>query len=348
MVPMMRLPRFRYHAPLNIQEAAGILADAGPEALLLSGGTDLLPNMKRRQQVPAQVIGLRRIRDMKTASGNGDGLHLGAGMTLTAVARDEKVRAGYTALWQAMVQIATPHLRNMGTLGGNICLDTRCHYYDQNYEWRKAIDFCMKKDGETCWVAPGSKICLAVSSSDGAPALMALGATVRLVSSAGERTLPITDLYAADGINYLTRRPDEILTGVDLPPATGWRSAYWKLRRRGAFDFPVLSVAAAARLAGDGTVEEARLVLGAVSMRPQEAVAACDQLVGRKLTDDVIAETAEQAARLAKPMDNTDFALHWRKRVARHFVTYALQEVRGDDVGDLRRRVAHNDPATTQ
>jgi 4-hydroxybenzoyl-CoA reductase subunit beta len=326
---MMRLPRFRYHSPLSIQEATGILADAGPEAMLLSGGTDLLPNMKRRQQVPAHVIGLRRIEEMNTASGNGDGLHLGAGLTLTAVARNEKVRAGYPALWQAMVQIATPHLRNMGTLGGNICLDTRCHYYDQNYEWRKAIDFCMKKDGETCWVAPGSKICLAVSSSDGAPALMALGATVRLASAAGERTLPITDLYAADGIHYLTRRPDEILTGVDLPPATGWRSAYWKLRRRGAFDFPVLSVAAAVRLAGDGTVEE-------------------DQLVGKKLTDDVIAEVAEQAARLAKPMDNTDFALHWRKRVARNYVAYALQEVRGDDVGDLRRRVAHHDPATTQ
>jgi len=345
---MMRLPRFRYHAPESVQDAARILSDAGPEGLLLAGGTDLLPNMKRRQQVPAQVIGLRRIQEMNTVSGNGDGLHLGAGLTLSAVARNEKVCADYPALWQAMVQIATPHLRNMGTLGGNICLDTRCHYYDQNYEWRKAIDFCMKKDGETCWVAPGSKICLAVSSSDGAPALMALGASVRLVSTAGERSIPISDLYAADGIHYLTRKPDEILTGVDLPPAQGRRSAYWKLRRRGAFDFPVLSVAAAARLADDGTVLDARLVLGAVSMRPQEAVDAGSQLVGRKLTDDVIAEAAETAARLAKPMDNTDFALHWRKKVARNFVTYALREVRGDDVGDLRRRVAHHDPATCQ
>jgi len=320
---MMRLPRFRYHAPQSVQDAARILSDAGPEGLLLAGGTDLLPNMKRRQQVPAQVIGLRRIQEMNTVSGNGNGLHLGAGLTLSAVARNEKVCADYPALWQAMVQIATPHLRNMGTLGGNICLDTRCHYYDQNYEWRKAIDFCMKKDGETCWV-------------------------VRLVSAAGERTLPISDLYAADGIHYLTRKPDEILTGVNLPPAQGRRSAYWKLRRRGAFDFPVLSVAAAARLADDGTVLDARLVLGAVSMRPQEAVDAGSQLVGRKLTDDVIAQAADTAARLAKPMDNTDFALHWRKKVARNFVTYALREVRGDDVRDLRRRVAHHDPATCQ
>jgi 4-hydroxybenzoyl-CoA reductase subunit beta len=345
---MMRLHRFRYHAPRTVDEAARILADAGKEALLLSGGTDLLPNMKRRQQVPAQVIGLRRIEELKMSSSDGQGLQLGAGLTLTAVARDERVRAAYPALWQAMVQIASPHLRNMGTLGGNLCLDTRCHYYDQNYEWRKAIDFCMKKDGETCWVAPGSKICLAVSSSDGAPALMALGARIRLTSATGTRTIPLGDFYAADGIDYLTRRPGEILTGVDLPPATDWHSAYWKLRRRGAFDFPVLSVAAAAQLAGDGTVKAARLVLGAVSMRPLEAIDAASLLVGKKLTDELIAQVAEMAARLAKPMDNTDFALHWRKKVARNYVTYALKEVRGDDVRELRRRVAHHDPAATQ
>jgi len=339
------LTRFRYHAPGSVQEAARILDDAGPEGRLLAGGTDLLPNMKRRQQVPAQVIGLRRIAAMNSVSGNGGGLHLGAGLTLTQVARSEQVRAAYPALWQAVMQIATPQLRNMGTLGGNICLDTRCHYYDQNFEWRKAIDFCMKKDGETCWVAPGSKICLAVSSSDGAPALMALNASVRLASTAGERTLPLADLYAADGIHYLTKLPGEIVTGLDLPAADGWRSAYWKLRRRGAFDFPVLSVAAAARLSRDGTVQEARLVLGAVSMRPLSAAAAADLLVGRKLSNETVAEAADSAARLAKPMDNTDFALHWRKKVAARFVTYALREVRGDDVRELRRQVAHHDPA---
>ncbi len=137
----------------------------------------------------------------------------------------------------------------MGTLGGNLCLDTRCNYYDQNYEWRKAIDFCMKKDGETCWVATASKRCVAQSATDCAPALIALGASVRLESVAGRRELPLAELYRNDGIDYLTRRPDEILTAVLLPDATGWTSTYWKLRRRGAFDFPVLGVAAAARLA---------------------------------------------------------------------------------------------------
>src|SRR5262249_54002220 len=155
-------------------------------------------------------------------------------------------------------------LRNMGTIGGNLCLDTRCNYYDQNYEWRKAIDFCMKKDGETCWVATSSPKCLAVSSTDTAPALIALGASVTLLSASGTRTVPVEALYSNDGIHYLTRRPDEILTSVRVPRLAGWRSTYWKLRRRGSFDFPVLSVAAAARFAKDGTIEDARIVLGAV------------------------------------------------------------------------------------
>ena len=145
----------------------------------------------------------------------------------------------------------------MGTLGGNLCLDTRCNYYDQNYEWRKAIDFCMKKDGETCWVATGSPKCLAVSSTDTAPALLALGATRRRsCPPTATRQVAASDLYQNDGIHYLTRRPDEILTAVHVPRRDGWRSAYWKLRRRGSFDFPVLSVAAAAKFADDGTVED--------------------------------------------------------------------------------------------
>src|SRR5262249_23670158 len=157
---------------------------------------------------------------------------------------------------------------NMGTIGGNLCLDTRCNYYDQNYEWRKAIDFCMKKDGETCWVATSSPKCLAVSSTDTAPALIALGADVTLVSAEGPRRLPLTDLTANDGIRYLTRLPTEILTTVHVPNLEGWRSTYWKVRRRGAFDFPVLSVAAAARFDAGGAVIDARIVLGAVASRP--------------------------------------------------------------------------------
>ena len=242
--------------------------------------------------------------------------------------------------------MATPQLRNMGTLGGNLCLDTRCTYYDQRLEWRRAIGFCMKKDGQTCWVAPSSSRCLAVSSTDTAPILMALGAGVRLVSSVGERVVPLAELYNNDGIDYIARRPDEILTDVRLEPAQGWNSTYWKLRRRGSFDFPVLSVAAAARITGDGTVERARIVLGAVASRPQPCDDAAASLEGQKLTDDAIADAAERAAKLAKPMDNTDFTLHWRKRVAAQFVTWALRELRGDDVSAQRLRIAQHDIAS--
>jgi 4-hydroxybenzoyl-CoA reductase subunit beta len=245
----------------------------------------------------------------------------------------------YAGLWQAAAQIATPHLRAMGTLGGNLCLDTRCNYYDQTYEWRKSIDFCMKKDGRICWVATSSPTCLAVSSTDTAPALISLGAAVRLVSASGERTVNVADLYNNDGIHYLTRQPDEILADIRLPAPSGWRSTYWKLRRRGSFDFPVLSVAAAAAFDGD-TVKKARIVLGAVASRPIVANPSALALRGRRLTDDVIAEAADSAYQVAKPMDNTDFALVWRKRVTRDFVTYALRELRGDDMRETRRKIA--------
>jgi 4-hydroxybenzoyl-CoA reductase subunit beta len=259
---------------------------------------------------------------------------------VTELVREDRVRSSYGALWQAASQVATPHLRNMGTLGGNLCLDTRCNYYDQNYEWRKSIDFCMKKDGDTCWVATGSPRCLAVSSTDTAPALLALDARITLVSAGGSRQIAAADLYRNDGIHYLTRRPDEILTAVHLPPADGWRSVYWKLRRRGSFDFPVLSAAVAAKVAADGVVEAARIVLGAVASRPIIAVDAGAALAGQRLTDEVIASAAESAAKPAKPMDNTDFDLTWRKRVVKDVVMCALRELRGDDVREWRRKLS--------
>ena len=335
---MMRLPWFKYQAPRSVSEAARILAAEGPQAMLIAGGTDLLPNMKRRQQSPATLISLRQVEGLKRVA-NGTGLNLGAGLTLTEVVGTSTVRTKYLALWQAAAQVATPHLRNMGTLGGNLCLDTRCLYYNQNEDWRRAIDFCMKKDGETCWVATGSKRCVAVSSTDTAPALIALGAKVRLVSAAGERDVALVDLYRNDGMNYLTRKPDEILTEVSLPDMDGWRSTYWKLRRRGSFDFPVLGVAAAVRVAGDGTVEEARVVLGAVSSRPLFTKAG-ELLIGKKLTDEVIAEAGAKASSAAKPMDNTDLDLYWRRDVVSAFVGYALREIRGDDMRAMRMRIA--------
>jgi len=335
---MIRLPYFNYYAPRSVREAVERLAAAPADSMLMAGGTDVLPNMKRRQHCPSNLIGLRGIAELKQVS-NGHGLTIGAGVTLAELLRLPGLRETHRGLWQAAAQIATPHLRNMGTIGGNLCLDTRCNYYDQSYEWRKAINFCMKKDGETCWVAPSSAKCLAVSSTDLAPMLLALGASVTLAGPEGDRRLAIADLYRNDGIDYMMRKPTELLSAVHLPGG-GWRSAYWKLRRRGAFDFPVLSAAASLRFAHDGRVDEARIVLGAIASSPLEAREAAGTLVGQPLTDAAIARAADLAAQPARPMDNTDFSLHWRKRVAREFVTYALKEVRGDDVSDLRRKVS--------
>ncbi len=339
---MMRLPRFRFVAPASLAEAADVLASASPgDAAIVAGGTDLLPNMKRRQQTPGTLVSLRRLCELRTIS-NGDGLTIGAGVTLSQLIAALPRDPGHPlhGLRQAALQIATPHLRNMGTLGGNLCLDTRCNYYDQSYEWRKAIDFCMKKDGNICWVATSSPTCLAVSSTDTAPMLAALGASVTLASAGGSRTIAVGDLFRNDGIHYLTRRPSEILSSVRLPDLRGWRSTYWKLRRRGSFDFPVLSVAAAAKFEADGTISQARIVLGAVASRPIDAVAAAALLAGHRLTDEVVTGAAEAAARPARPMDNTDFTLHWRKRVTSAFVTYALRELRGDDMRAERMKVA--------
>ena len=336
---MIRLPRFEYRAPETIGEAAALLAEAPGETMLLAGGTDLVPNMKRRQQVPRVVVGLRNIASLRQIQ-NGAGLTIGAGVTLGTLERDERLRAACPGLYQAVAQIATPQLRNMATIGGNLCLDTRCTYYDQSYEWRKAIDFCMKKDGEICWVATSSPRCLAVSSTDAAPMLQALGATVRLVSAAGERTIEVADLYRNDGMHYLTRRPDEILTGIVVPDQTGRRSAYWKLRRRGSFDFPVASAAVSARLSPGGEVEDVRIVLGAVASRPLASPDAEAGLRGQALTDDRIADAADRAYAIAKPMDNTDFELVWRKKMVRALVTAALREIRGDDVAARRKSLA--------
>ena len=339
---MLRLPAFRYRAPRTIEDAAAWLAEDPAATMILAGGTDLLPNMKRRQQVPSTLVGLRAVRGELSDIRNGDGLTIGAGVTLSNLIADPRVRESYAGLWQAAAQVATPHLRNMGTVGGNLCLDTRCTYYDQSYEWRQSIDFCMKKDGATCWVATSSPKCLAVSSTDTAPVLQALGATVTLASARGRRVLPVSDLYANDGMHYLTKEPDEILTSITLPPAIGWRSSYWKLRRRGAFDFPVAAAAVAARLEGRRVIE-ARIVLGAVASRPLEAERAEASLVGEDLTDDLIVTAAATASEVAKPMDNTDFELVWRKKMVRSLVSHALHEIRGDDMRARRRQLARQE-----
>jgi len=318
---VLRLPSFRYLQPRSLDDALKMKADAGPDGMFVAGGTDLYPNMKRRHQEPRTVISLMGIPELSRL----DGWNVGTCVTLTALSNLPTFQ--HSAIATAARLVSTPLLRNMGTLGGNLCLDTRCNYYNQSYEWRKSIDFCMKKEGHICWVAPSSPRCWAVSSSDVAPVMVAIGAEYRLVGPQGERVVPAGRFYANDGINYLTKQPDEILVEVRLPSPNGWDSVYHKLRRRGSFDFPVLGVAAWIKWNGK-TVAEARVVLGGVASYPQEVPEAGAALRGNQLSDESIAAAADAAYRPSKPMDNTDFDLSWRKQMTRVYVKRALAELR--------------------
>jgi 4-hydroxybenzoyl-CoA reductase subunit beta len=323
---MLRLPHFQYLAPRSLSEAASLLAEHGPDASVVAGGTDLFPNMKRRQQEPSVVIGLRSVPELQAIEAIDGGLRIGATVTLEQLAAHRRIRDSYPALSTAAHLVSTPHLRRMGTFGGNLCLDTRCTYYDQNYHWRKSIDFCMKKDGAICWVAPGSARCWAVSSSDTAPVAVALGASLTLVSASGSRSVAAADFFNDDGIQYLHKRADEVLASIDLPPMRGWRMTYQKVRRRGSFDFPILGVAAAIKVSG-GLVEDIRLVLGAVGSSPVDQTRLAQPLIGQKPTHEALQAVADAAYKGARPLDNTDLNYAWRKRMARVYVLRALAEV---------------------
>src|SRR4051812_41371447 len=326
---MMRLPKFEYHVPQTIAEAVRIRGEAGPVGQFVAGGTDLYPNMKRRQQTPLSVISVMRLPELNQITGDGkSGLRIGASVTLTEICENPLVNRDYPVIAKAARTISTPLLRNMGTIGGNLLLDTRYNYYDQNFEWRKGINFCLKKDGDVCWVAPGSSKCWAVQSSDLVPVMVAIGAKLRFASTLGERIVDAAGLYNDDGIDYLKKRPDELLVSIDLPKANGWRASYQKLRRRGAFDFPVLGVAAFVQFEGsNGTVKDARIVLGGIAPSPLEITEAARALIGQDLGNDQIEAAAEAAYVRARPLDNTDFVMNWRKQMTRQYTIKALRDI---------------------
>ena len=327
---MMRLPMFDYRVARKVKDAVKMMADSGPDAMFVAGGTDLYPNMKRRQVTPKTVISVARIKELHEVRGDAaTGLIIGASVSLSEICDHPVINRDYPVVAAAARTISTPLLRNMGTIGGNLLLDTRCNYYDQNYEWRRAINFCMKKDGEICWVAPSSPKCWAVQSSDLAPVMVALGARFKLESTLGDRMVDAEGLYNNDGIDYLKKRPDELLSEIHLPPAGGGRTIYKKLRRRGSFDFPVLGVAASLDVGEDGSVKDARLILGGVAPMPIRVGDAEQSLIGHTLDDDHIRAAAEACYLKARPLDNTDFVMGWRKQMARPFVIRALEELRG-------------------
>jgi 4-hydroxybenzoyl-CoA reductase subunit beta len=322
---LLRLPRLKYLRPKTAREAAAIAEELGDRAMFVAGGTDLFPKLKRRQFDVDTLIGLdflgRRVRN-----GSSECL-VEAGVTLDAASHDPHLtRGGCAGYAEAAGLVSSPPLRNAGTVGGNLCVDTRCNYYDMSYEWRKAAGFCMKKDGDICLVAPSSPRCWAVSSSDTAPMAIALGGVAVLVGPDGEREIPVAGLYRDDGIVYLAKRPEEVLTALRLPAARGTRSAYVKLRRRGSIDFPVAGAAVTARLEGD-TVVDCRIVLSAVASHPLEVEAAGAFLRGKPLSREAIEQAAELAARPAKPLDNADLSHFWRKRMVRVVVEQALTRI---------------------
>jgi 4-hydroxybenzoyl-CoA reductase subunit beta len=330
---MMRLPKFEYRVPRTIAEAVNIVGDVGPTAQFVAGGTDLYPNMKRRQQTPRTVISVMRVPELNQITGDGkSGVRIGASVTLTDIVEHPLINRDYPVIAHVARTISTPILRNMGTIGGNLLLDTRCNYYDQNFEWRKGINFCLKKDGDVCWVAPGSAKCWAVQSSDLVPVMVAIGAKFRLASTLGERIIDAAGFYNDDGIDYLKKRPDELLVDIHLPPTNGWRASYQKLRRRGAFDFPVLGVAAYIKLEkpranGSRTVNDAKIVLGGIAPSPMQIAEAGAALIGHAFDDDHIQAAAEAAYIKVRPLDNTDFVMNWRKQMARQYTLRALREL---------------------
>jgi len=329
---MLRLPPFEFRPARTVEEAVELWGEHGGRAMYIAGGTDLIPNMKRRQFEPPVLVGIRRLEGggAVDVAANGD-VAIGAAATLRQLAEDPRLAGAHGALAAAARQVANLQIQRIGTIGGNLCVDTRCNYYNQTYEWRRSIGFRMKKDGDICLVAPGSSKCWAVSSSDSAPALMALGARVELVGIDGSRQIGIDQLYQDDGIAYLTRKPDELLTRVLIPgPTDGQRSTYTKLRRRGSFDFPILGIGASLRL-DQGVIRDARVVLGAVHTHPLTVNAVTDLLEGATPSLELFDAAGEAAYRCATPLDNTDLVYHWRKRVTRVHVRRTLAQLCGID-----------------
>ncbi|MBK6519659.1 MAG: FAD binding domain-containing protein [Polyangiaceae bacterium] len=308
---MLPLPRFTLHRPATIAEAAALLHHLGRDGQLLAGGTDLLPNMKQGLVGARALVSLQRIDGLSGVDVAGSSLSIGAMTPLARVASDPRVREAAPALSEAAAAVGGPHHRRMGTLGGNLCLDTRCRYYNQTYFWRSALGFCLKKDGTVCHVVAGGQRCVAAASNDTAPALIALEAAVTLESVRGARVVPVGELYTADGITNTTREPDEIVTRVTIPLERARSSGFEKLRRRGAIDFPLLSVAA--RIDRDGDALRAvELVVSALAARPRRVAAAARLAPGARPTAELRAQLAQAAKKECRPLDNIEGDPAWR------------------------------------
>jgi 4-hydroxybenzoyl-CoA reductase subunit beta len=336
---MLRLHEYTYHRPSTLSEALSLLA--GDESVLpIAGGTDLMPNMKHRLFTPRHLVALKGIGELHgiglaDAEGNAVAedspaaaqLVIGAAETLTGVARHPLVRRIAPALAEAAGHVAGPQIRNAGTLGGNLCLDTRCTYYNQTFFWRQALGFCLKKDGDVCHVTRVGKKCVAADSADTPPVLIALGAVVDLASAAGARTVTVDEFFVANGEWNTIRRPDELVVRVRIPvPGAGVRMAYRKVRQRNAVDFPLLSIAAVADVAPDGTARALSVVVSALGARPK-VVTGLDRLVVGKRLADVADAVAAQAYKQCHPLENIIVDPDWRRAMVPVYVRRAIDEL---------------------
>ncbi|HSL72501.1 MAG TPA: FAD binding domain-containing protein [Longimicrobiales bacterium] len=324
---MLRLHSYEFLRPTSLEQALARAADAAEGFMFIAGGTDLVPNMKHRLFTPSRLIALKQLPELQGIRIEQGELRIGAGETLTTVSRDPLVRQHVPALAQAAGQVAGPQLRNMGTIGGNLCLDTRCTYYNQTFFWRNALGYCLKKDGDVCHVTKVGKKCVAAHSADTPPVLMTLNASVDLAGPAGTRTININDWFVADGIRNTVRRPDEIVTRirVPLPPATR-RAAFAKLRQRAAIDFPLLNVAVAADFEG-AVIQEIKMVVSALGARPRSVTGLDTIAVGHSLTPEVADAMAQRAWQQCHPLTNIIVDPDWRRAMVPVYVHRALAEL---------------------
>ena len=324
----MNLPAFEVLRPRTLDAAIEALDHYGENARIVAGGTDLIPSMKQRLFAPRVLVDIKRIQDLDFIRLDpDDGLEIGALTSITKLAESSVLARYFPVLREAARTIASPLLRNMGTLGGNLCLDTRCLYYNQSAFWREAIGGCLKKDGCVCHVAPGGQFCWAVFSGDTAPALLALGARVRLEGPRGLREVPLADFYVNDGMAWLGKARDEIVAGILVPASSaGWRGIYKKLRIRQSIDYPLAGVAAVMLKDGDGACLEARVALTAANPAPK-LVRAAELLRGKRYDRALVEEVAHDAIRTGKPLRTSASVPEYRRHMLRVFVRRALEEL---------------------
>jgi len=328
---MLPLPIFQHHAPRTLEEVVTLLGTLGAEARLIAGGTDLLPNMKHGLVEPEHLISLARVDELRGIVMADDHLVVGAMTTLDVIAGDAHVREHAPAFAEACGLVGGPHHRRMGTLGGNVCLDTRCVYYNQTYFWRQSLGFCLKKDGTQCHVVSSGRNCVAAASNDSASTLMVLGGVIELRGPKGARSVAADDFYTPDGIHNTVKAPDEVVTGIRIPMRKDRTSAYEKLRRRASIDYPALSVAVRLDRDADGGIDDADVVISALAARPKRIKAAARHL--RNTAADALTESISAAAEAAykgsKPLTNIDQDPEWRREMARVLVRKALTRAAG-------------------